>query len=70
MVDVKSSMFASSFASNLARVWQKLTKYLNTHLVMTLLVRRKPTIGLTGLKMARHQLMIMKNILEDQPAQH
>jgi hypothetical protein len=48
-------VFSSSFAANLARVRQKLAKCLNKDLVMTLWVRRKPTTGLTGLKMAeRH----------------
>jgi hypothetical protein len=62
-------MFASSFASILARVRQKLTKCLNKHLVMTLWVRRKPMTGLTGLKMAERDLTMTKVLDDLQPAQ-
>jgi hypothetical protein len=66
----RSTVFASSFASNLARVWQKLKKCLNKYLVMTLWVRCKPMTGLIGFKMAERQLMIINGLDDLQLAQH
>jgi hypothetical protein len=49
-------VFESSFASNLAKVWQKHTNFLNKDLVMMLWVRNKPVTCLTGIKVAERQL--------------
>ena len=49
-------MFASSFASNLARVCQKHTNCLNRDMKMMLWVRCKPATCLTGLKVTECQL--------------
>jgi hypothetical protein len=70
MVDKKEQRVCIKFCFKLGKSVAGTHQMIKKHLAMTLWVRCKPTTGLTGLKMAEHQLT-MTNVLDDlQLAQH